>query len=95
MVLLHYGAPLSEKKKDRVGCLTNALVGWMPSLVHGFRSSVTYSALVARALLPAGSRLVSTLVSRLENKRRDESRRGRHECLRHDGIRDRICEIED
>src|SRR5580698_1250606 len=43
-------------------------------------------AFVARALLPAGSRLVSTLFARGTGRhpeRRDESRRGRHECPRH------------
>ena len=34
---------------------------------------------VAQALVPAGSRLVSTLLS--VHRRRDESRRGRHECF--------------
>ena len=42
---------------------------------------------VAQTLVSAGSRLVSTLVSRSEEARRDESRRGRHECLRHGGRR--------
>ncbi len=31
LMLQHYGAPLSEKKKERVGVyLTNALIGWEP-----------------------------------------------------------------
>src|SRR5580698_6035352 len=41
---------------------------------------------VAQALLPAGSRLVSTSFARgfvPLPERRDESRRGRHECPRH------------
>src|SRR5262245_36703873 len=37
----------------------------------------------AQTLVSAGSRLVSTLIFRAGQKRRDESRRGRHECLRH------------
>ena len=37
---------------------------------------------VAQTLVSAGSRLVSTLL-RTGQERRDESRRGRHECLRH------------
>ena len=38
----------------------------------------------AQTLVSAGSRLIWTLVSRPENVRRDESRRGRHECPRHE-----------
>jgi len=46
--------------------------------------------LVAQALLPAGSRLISTLFVRGmvgRPERRDESRRCRHECPRHVGLK--------
>src|SRR5258708_21293894 len=49
---------------------------------------LTSSHTVAHALVRAASRLVSTLASEFvspTNKRRDESRRGTHECVRHDG----------
>jgi hypothetical protein len=48
------------------------------------------SILVARALLPAGSRLISTLFGRGMARcpeRRDESRRERQECPRHVGLK--------
>src|SRR5438477_3260808 len=41
---------------------------------------------VARALVPAAPALVRALVLRQVDKRRDESRRGRHKCPRHPGI---------
>src|SRR5438128_1685906 len=39
--------------------------------------------IVAQAVVPAGSRVVSTLFVPPKKERRDESRRGRQECLRH------------
>src|SRR5882757_2790322 len=41
------------------------------------------TARVARALVPAAPALVRALVLRRVDKRRDESRRGRHKCPRH------------
>ena len=57
-----------------------------PRPTNGDEKPVERTARVARVLVPAAPALVRALVLRKVDKRRDESRRGRHKCPRHPGI---------
>jgi hypothetical protein len=94
-----HGSRLRNELRETPGCAGVRLAGKTPAVTgldvivskagqinpHFSRllSERASDAVVARALLPAVSALMPTLVFYDENKRRNESRRGRHECPRH------------